>query len=255
MKNTFFSCLILLIVTQFVLGQTKKYLINNININCKEAVNLQETNLIATDIIKYSVEALGNTTDIQRIENIITTANCQSPKGNYTTQAHTNSKGYGYFKQVFDYKAQPFEAITQGKDEGFILGDKTEKLPKPVVNIIRGHYFHQLLLKPEDFFHSFEKVTIVEIDNKKMYKVEAKDTLNQECWLFFDIDNKFLRALHIQNSEDKQEIIKISFSDWKQVENLQLPHHLDIDQSGKIYKFDFTEILINSPKFKEKKIE
>ncbi|MBN8722329.1 MAG: DUF4292 domain-containing protein [Acidobacteria bacterium] len=255
MQNILFSCLILLVISYSVLGQEEKQLINNININCKEALNLQEANLIAADIIKYSVEALGETSYIKRIENIITIASCQSPEGTYTTEIHTNSKGYGYFKQVYDYKAQAFEAITQGKEEGFTLGNKIEKLPKAVVNIIRGHYFHQLILKPEDFFYDFGKVTIVEINNKKTYQLEAKDALNQECWLFFDIDTKLLRAVYIENSDNKKEIIKILFSDWKQVANLQLPHHLDINQNEKTYKFDFAKIIINSPKFEQKKLE
>lgn len=255
MQNILFSCLILLIIINSVLGQEEKMLINKINQNSIEQINLQEASLIGINITKNSVEALGEAIYIKRIENIITKANCQSPEGNYTTETQTNSKGYGYFKQVYDYKPQAFEAITQGKDEGFTLGNKTEKLPKTVVNIIRGHYFHQLLLNPEDFFHDFGKVTIIEINNKKIYQVETKDALNQECWLFFDIDTKLLSGLHIQNSDDKKEIIKILFSDWKQVANLQLPHHLDINQSGKIYKFDFTKIVINSPTFEEKKLE
>jgi len=58
----------------------------------------------------------------------------------------------------------------------------------------------------------------------------------------------------LQNPEETKEIIKISFSGWKEVEKLLLPHQVTIDQGGKIYSFNFTRIMFNSPGFQIKRI-
>ena len=208
-----------------------------------------------TQVLQASLDAVGTPTDLKSIQNIIAFANCQSPQGNYTTEVHCNTNGYGYFKQVYSYRPQPFEAITKGTDKGFLLGEKAQALPQNAVFAMRSHYFHQLIINVKTYFHDFEKPEITTLAGKKVYEIKAKDEINHPCRLFFDIEKGFLISFHLQSPDNKDEILKTTFSDWKVVQNLQLPQHLEIDQGGKIFIFDFTKIVINSADFQEKKIE
>lgn len=221
-----------------------------------QSSEMNKVSLTVEQIIQTSIQAIGKEQDIKNVENISTLAKCKSPQGSYTTEVQTTSKGYGYFKQVYSYRPKAFEAVTKGVREGFqVDSDKIEKLPENAIYAIRTHYFHHLILNIKQFFHQFEKAEVVEINGKKVYRVKAKDELNQDCWLFFDVNRGFLTAFHIQNPDNKEEIIKTEFSEWKEVESLQLPYHLEIDQNGKIYSFDFSQIIINNPRFEEKLLD
>lgn len=248
-------CLLVLLMTSTLLFATPKTKRKNLKINKIQNTEAKNTKLTTEEIIKASLKAIGTEAKIKSIVNITSLANCVSPQGNYTTETHTTSSGYGYFKQIYSYRPQPFEAITKNKTQGFQLGNALSQLPRNAVYAIRTHYFHQLILDIEGFFHDFGEVTIIEIDGKQMYQIKAKDELNEDSWLFFDIDKKFFTAFYIQNPDNKEEIIKTRFSNWKEVQLLQLPHHLEIEQSGKSYVFDFTEIIVNDPKFEEKTLK
>ncbi len=201
-------------------------------------------------IIQVSLDAIGTKADREKIQNLVSLADCMSPAGKYTTEIHTASGGYSYFKQVYSYKAKPFEAVIRNKTEGIIVADSIIALSKELISVIRDHEFQNIVLEVDQRFHNFEKPVRIETGEMKLYKVKAKDELNSECLLFFDVNTGLLSAIHSRNPDDTNAVIKIRFSNWKKVQDLQLPHHVDIDQSGKIYVFDFTKIIFNSPEFK-----
>jgi hypothetical protein len=204
----------------------------------------------AENIIQVSLDAIGKKSDRDKIQNLVSLSDCMSPNGKYTTEIHTASGGYSYFKQVYSYKTEPFEAVVRNKTEGFSVADSMIKLSKETISVIRGHEFQNLVLEVDQRFHDFEKPERIDTGGVKAYRVKAKDELYNECLLFFDVNTGLLSAIHSRNPDDTNAVIKIRFSNWKKVQDLQLPHHVDINQSGKIYAFDFTKIIFNSPEFK-----
>ena len=203
------------------------------------------------NILQASLAAVGKNTDRNKVKNLITFAQCTSPAGNYTTELHVTTNEYSFFKQVYTYKPAPFEAITKGVSKGFLIGKTNEAMPPNMVYVIRSHHFHNAILEIKRRFHDFEPAQVVQAGGKTYYQIKAKDELNHECSLLFDQETKLLVEFHIQNPENAQEIIKTRFRDWRTVQGLLLPHHLEIDQNGKIFTFDFVKIAINSPDFRE----
>jgi len=211
-----------------------------------------QTNKTAENLIDDSLDAIGKKADRDKIQNLVSLAECVSPSGKYSTEIHTASGGYSYFKQVYSYKPKPFEAVIRNKTEGFIVTDSMITLSKEAVSVIRGHEFQNIVLEVGQRFHDFEKPEKIDSGGVKAYRIMAKDELNNKCLLFFDLKTGLLSAIHSQNPDDIKEVIKIKFSNWQKVQGLLLPHHVDIDQSGKIYAFEFTKIIFNSPDFKKK---
>jgi hypothetical protein len=206
----------------------------------------------SSTILKASLKAIGKAKTIQQIENLTSLAQCKGPNGAYTTEVHTHRNGYGYFKQVYSYRDAPFEIITKGTSRGFIPGKPQEAISPNTVYAIRSHHFHNVILEVKQRFHDFEPAQLVTISGQDFFQINAKDELNHPCSLFFDKSTLRLSAFHIQNPDDPLEIIKTRFSDWRNIQGLALPHHLEIEQGDKVFTFDFVKITLNAPDFLEK---
>ena len=216
---------------------------------------ISQSTQTAEQVIQTSLNAVGKIADREKIQNMVSLADCISQNGKYTTEIHAARGGYSYFKQVYSYKPAAFEAIIENKTNGYVFGDSIKSLPPEAVYTIRSHEFHNMVLEVNQRFHDFEKPENIEADGMKAYKLKAKDELNNECTLFFDVKTGLLSALHFQNPADAKEIIIIIFSSWRKLQNLLLPQHVDIDQSGKKYTFDFTKVIFNSPDFHYKNVK
>lgn len=204
------------------------------------------------NIIAVSLQAIGNKAVRDSINNIISVANCLSPKGSYTTEMHTARGGYSYFKQTYSYGPEPFEAITEDITTGMQAGVPVKRLSREMIYTIRGHAFQNIVLEVDKRFHHFEEPERIDTGGVKAYRVKAKDELNNACLLFFDLGTGLLSAIHFQNPADVNEIIKTSFSNWKKVQELQMPFHVEIRQGEKIFTFDFIKISFNSPDFQQR---
>ncbi len=207
----------------------------------------------AEKIIQVSLNAVGKKSDRDKIQNLVSFAECVSPNGKYSTEIHTASSGYSYFKQLYSYKPKPFEAVIENKDSGFIIDDTLIPLSKETISMIRGHEFQNIILKVDKRYHDFEKPGTAEIKGKKVHWIKAKDELNNRCSLYFDPKTGLLSAIHFQNPAHLNEVIEIEFSDWQEQQGLLLPKHVAIKQGEKHYSFDFTKLLFNSPDFKKVK--
>ena len=112
-------------------------------------------------------------------------------------------------------------------------------LSKEDVYTIRSHEFQNIVLELNTRYHDFEGPTKVQIDGIPVDQVNAKDELSHPCILSFDHNTSLLTSLEIQNPGTINEVLTIKFSNWKKIENLLMPYHVVIDQSGKNYVFNF----------------
>jgi len=214
----------------------------------KEALNDKS----AEDMVEASLNAVGNKSNREKIMNLISMADCISPDGKYTTEIHTAVEGYSFFKQVYSYKPETFEAVIEKRIKGYSFFDSVRPLSREAVYSIRSHEFQNIVLELNERYHDFEVPTKGKIAATLVNQVKAKDELNHPCLLSFDHDTRLLTAIEIQNPDTLNEVLTIKFSNWKKIENLLMPYLVTIDQSGKYYVFNFIKLQFNSPDFKYK---
>lgn len=203
-------------------------------------------------LVLASLNAIAPDSLRQTLQSLQSFAQCKSPLGKYTTHVITASDGYMYFKQVFDYRADPFEAILTKDSAWYNLGDTIDLLPRSLVFSVRNHAFHNILLELQERFHDFEIADSVEMNNQLFYRVKAKDALGHNCAFYFDPGNNQLSFWQFLNPAKLTDTLSVKFTDWKNTGGFKLPFHIDIVQSGKLLTFEFTRIGINSPDFEKK---
>lgn len=208
----------------------------------------------ADEIIAASLDAIAPAALRDQFNNLVSMANCTSPSGSYTTEVNTDSGYYMYFRQQFSYKPEAFEAIILNRSKGFSAGDSLQILSPEEIAVIRGHAFHTLLFELTTRFQAFEKpVNLVE-KGQELVSIRATDEQGYECILYLDSRSNRLTRLKMQNPGNREETISILWSDWKNVQGCILPHKVVIDQSGKIFVFDFKKIELNSPAFRKREL-
>lgn len=185
-----------------------------------------KTKQTAKEVIETSLNAIGTKADRAKIKNLVSLADCMSPNGKYSTEIYTAFGGYSYVKQVYSYKPTAFEAVIENNTSGCIIGVSIQPLSKEAIHAIRSHEFQNIILDVDQRFHDFGSPEIKEFEGTKEYRLQAKDNLNNECSLFFNVGTGLLSAIHFRNPDSSKEIIKTKFSNWKNQQDLLLPFHV-----------------------------
>lgn len=218
--------------------------------SCKDHKAPEENFILdAEGIITASMNAVGSNNNRKSVANIIYIAVCRSPKGAYTTELHSDTTGYSFFKQVYSFDKDSFVQVIHNR------GREPSGSPGPVspetAYTVRSHEFINILLELNLRFHDFKGPDSIMPDRSKGYVVEAKDELGHDCWLNIDSTTLLLKEILFRDPGNEKEMISTKFSSWRTVNGLNLPHHIEFIQGGNTYTFDIRTLKINDPDFKQ----
>lgn len=199
-------------------------------------------------ILSESVKTIIST---DTINTIIALADCTGPNGKYTTEIHSGEDDYTFFKQLFSYD-QPFEAVVVNMDSAFEISNPGVNLGAGTVVGLKSHEFHEIIFDVAERHHDFKTPVKTVFHDEPSYRIDAMNNLNQPVELFFSSDSKLFLGMTMRNPDKIDEVIEIFYSDWKPMSGIKLPMYVNIDQAGKIFTFDFTEVKINDPLFARK---
>lgn len=204
----------------------------------------------ASDLIEKSTYVLGKSETIETIQAI---ANCQSPEGSYTTELHSAKDDYVNFNQIYSYRSTPFEAVVLSLDTGFQINTDSSLagLPATAIHIIKGHEFHEILFELNNRFHQFGKPESVMEESMKLFRISALDMLNNPVELFFHQQAGTLESMTFVNPDNTKEIIRITYSNRKQIQGTSLPMHVKILQGDQQFTFNYTSVKINAADFRQ----
>ncbi len=181
-----------------------------------------------------------------QIENINSSANCNGPNGDYTTEIISKKNGSLFFSQVFEYRDSPFMAELSSDNKGFIIdenGKVVDTLSNVSIEMIRSHDFHRIQTNPESFFNQikFEKDLQAEME-----LFSGIDKLSNPVKIYYDRTVKQIRTLEFLNMMDTTEVIKVEYKKWVESNYGQLAKEIEIIQAEKdTFYFDFNTIDIN----------
>jgi hypothetical protein len=233
---------------------TKKNVIFTIIISvilgCKEPKEPdQQHEKSAADLIEASIDGVGKKTDRDKVASIIYFADCRSPKGSYTTEMHSDTSGYTYFKQVYAFNRDSFIQVIHKR--GTDTAQQHQPVSPETVYALRSHEFMSIVLELNKRFTDFKFADTLHTGKGRGFHIVAKDELGHDSWLTIDSATSLIKEIRFPNPDNNSENIFTAFSSWKKVNELNFPHHIEFTQAGRTYTFDIRALKINDPGFKQ----
>ncbi len=181
-------------------------------------------------------------TNSTQIHTITALASCKGPLGTYTTELHSDLKGYTFFKQIYSYREQNYIAIAYSDSTGYSIADDTlSSLSDESIYTIKGHEFHKIALFPEYYFYP---LCGAECDT-----LHTKDKLGNPATLYFD-EQQRLQVMKFLNPFNLEESIEVFYREYELKEGHWIATNIEIIQDRKdTYEFQFSEISFNDPNF------
>lgn len=187
-----------------------------------------------------------------QLDNLVAIADCTGPNLKYVTEIHSTEEGYVYFKQSYD-ENDNFEIVILDDSLGYHLDDnheRAEQLTREVLAMIRGHEFHKIHLKPEDFYSNINYVRNETYQEKECEVYAGLDEINNKVLLYYNRKDKRLEGLKLRNPLDTTQQIEVMYKEWMLKDFGTVAKRVEIMQDEKdLYVFDFKEVRINDNSF------
>lgn len=198
-----------------------------------------------SEVIEISLQAIGGKKEIAKIRSIQAFADCIGPNGVYTTEISSAKNGRLIFKQIRGtnvYIGQANAQMFWTKDEknnDFSLADNRAAF------VWRSHDFQFLAMEISERFKNIVFAGEENFVGKIALKLNATDEIGNPTSLFFDKETRLLLGFTIQNPFDKNETIRTTFNEWRQIGKLKLPSKVTATDKKGDFILNFKEIVLN----------
>ena len=213
--------------------------------SCKNENSTNTNNASEHDLV------LDSTYD--QIQTIASVAQCQGVDLQYTTEVHSTSDGYTFFRQRFEDRPDDMAVVLPNFQTGFSINRRTKEidtLDKAVQEVIRAHEFHKMSIFPKSMFENLRYAESVDFHGRECDKFSGVDRSGLDVELYYNPVKKRVEGLQMINMLDTTETILVTHKSWTDSEYGKLLKSLELVQAGKdTFTFEFTEVEINGPDF------
>lgn len=182
------------------------------------------------------------------IESMVSKANCFGRGNSFQTEVHSTKVDSLYFKQVYSDRDDITEIFLNNRNNGFSIDrekGKKDTLQAAVLSMIRGHEFHKISIRPEEYFYRLAAHNSA-TESDSIRKFSGIDELNLPVTISVDTRKKRIIDYEIHNPFDSSETIRMRYSNWENTDYGFLARSLEIIQGEKdTFNYDFTELMIN----------
>jgi hypothetical protein len=149
-------------------------------------------------------------------------------------------------ERVVFHRQYPDKIATLGRQGHYFWsfdGKKQKEASSDIVDFILGHQFHSQLLHFDEFFS-----TVVSNPQASSlcncWSIEAIDSDKNKVG--FHYHKKSMRPVYLIIDYEKHGEVSIQYSDWRKVDKLAMPHHIDILHGERHFIYTFFDIKLNS---------
>jgi hypothetical protein len=199
------------------------------------------------DIIAASLRAMGGEAELSKIQSIIALANCNGPRGKYTTEVQSARHDRLLFRQI-TAGGEVFLSYTNGAHV-WLKDSKTGEVSPGDKTLAAGIRSHEFQMMAIDLPKRYKKPVFEgeeEFGGTRCYKIRMIDELGSPCHVFFDIGSQLWAGKVILDPRsDKGETVRVVMNAWKQVGKVKLPSKVTATDKSGDWVLDFYDIKLN----------
>ncbi len=209
------------------------------------SVNTEATKEVSAKVVLSQVRSnLGN---IESLNSISALADCVGPEGNNFTTLIYSKKDDGRMEQLSGERHSIFKHGEQSWGKNIISGNLHENLVPNFLVFAKSHELHWLSTYPEDRYANAHLEGIVDFKGQKVFKIGFTDDANNPVNFYYDFKSYLPLAFDIV-IDDKGNTVTTYFENWNEQDGVKLFSNATFDQGGTLYKYQFSELKLNSLK-------
>ena len=192
-------------------------------------------------------KAIGDQSNIIKIQSIYSFADCYGPNGPYKTEVSSakGSKGSKTFFRQIRTNRPDYIGIVHGeyywtKGEDVVISNKNS------ASMWRSHELQWIATHLKDRFHDPKYEDVEEFNGTTAHKLSVIDDLNKMAYLYFDKHSDLFLGFTILNPfTEHQETIHMMINKWEKIKNILLPSKVEFKDKNGTYVLNFHTIKIN----------
>jgi hypothetical protein len=205
----------------------------------------QDSQPSAEAVLAAARRAIGGESAVRAVRVIETRAACQGPRGPYETDVISARDGRAIFEQRFPDGR--FERATLTQTGGTVVTrDGTAPLDSVERAIIQGHEIAMLVIAPETRLSTPTLLPDTMFNGRPAVAVAFRDSRGGPVrWFFARSDSLPIGSAVVDSRNPQAPPITLTIESWRTVGRLRLPALAVYNQSGNLFRFQFTSVRVN----------
>ena len=202
------------------------------------------------ELIEEALEALGGDA-IRGVASLRARAQCTGPGGSFTTEVLTLGADRTLFKQTAD--GASIEILAHGDQAWRIDRERGKrKKAKKMLRFVRGHEFHDLLLRLDE---RFDRHTVPLADEEPAAETAAGDCVRVEmvdpygapAAVCLDAETSMPVRLSYQPAGKKKDpTIEIDLESWREIDGVKFLEAFTLRQGDDVFTYEYDTLLPNA---------